>query len=232
MAKNCCDITLRPGRYLSVGTPGATSVHQGHCDADALHVSLNSIIDMNPSSTLAVFGGSEANLRVGLETLLGVLNASSRQGLNAELTRYTLSLMVLERKLSSAKGALDTLGNRINGLQRHSEHFDLQSETLMSAMAAIYVDVISPLGPRIQVTGSPAVLQSPQVQAKVRATLLAGIRAVLWHQVGGGRLQLMFSRNRLTTSAKQFLAHLTPGVVIYGIILTDRRFPCRWTLRR
>ncbi len=73
--------------------------------------------------------------------------------------------MVLERKLSSAKGALDTLGNRINGLQRQLEHFDLQSETLMSAMAAIYVDVISPLGPRIQVTGSPAVLQSPQVQA-------------------------------------------------------------------
>ncbi len=34
---------------------------------------------MNPSSTLAVFGGSEANLRVGLETLLGVLNASSRR---------------------------------------------------------------------------------------------------------------------------------------------------------
>jgi high frequency lysogenization protein len=68
--------------------------------------------------------------------------------------------------------------------------------------------VISPLGPRIQVTGSPAVLQSPQVQAKVRATLLAGIRAaVLWHQVGGGRLQLMFSRNRLTTQAKQILAH-------------------------
>jgi CII-binding regulator of phage lambda lysogenization HflD len=33
-------------------------------------------------------------------------------------------------------------------------------------MAGIYVDVISPLGPRIQVTGSPAVLQSPQVQAK------------------------------------------------------------------
>lgn len=141
--------------------------------------------------------------------------------------------MVLERKLSSAKGALDTLGNRINGLQRQLEHFDLQSETLMSAMAAIYVDVISPLGPRIQVTGSPAVLQSPQVQAKVRATLLAGIRAaVLWHRVGGGRLQLMFSRNRLTTPGKTNSCSFNPGVVIYGIILTDRRFPCRWTLRR
>ena len=51
----------------------------------------------------------------------------------------------------------------------------------------------------------------PILHAKVRATLLAGIRAaVLWHQVGGGRLQLMFSRNRLTTQAKQILAHLTP----------------------
>ncbi len=164
MAKNYYDITLALAGICQSARLVQQLAHQGHCDGDALHVSLNSIIDMNPSSTLAVFGGSEANLRVGLETLLGVLNASSRQGLNAELTRYTLSLMVLERKLSSAKGALDTLGNRINGLQRQLEHFDLQSETLMSAMAAIYVDVISPLGPRIQVTGSPAVLQSPQVQ--------------------------------------------------------------------
>ncbi len=50
---------------------------------------------------------------------------------------------------------MDTLGNRIAGLRRQLEHFDLQSETLLSAMAGIYVDVISPLGPRIQVTGSP-----------------------------------------------------------------------------
>ncbi len=86
MAKNYYDITPRPGRYLSVGTPWCNnSLTRGHCDADALHVSLNSIIDMNPSSTLAVFGGSEANLRVGLETLLGVLNASSRQGLKRRI---------------------------------------------------------------------------------------------------------------------------------------------------
>ncbi|KAB0846059.1 high frequency lysogenization protein HflD, partial [Cronobacter sakazakii] len=129
------------------------------------------------------------------------------QGLGAELTRYTLSLMVLERKLAASKGAMNTLGNRIADLSRQLEHFELESDTLMSAMAGIYVDVISPLGPRIQVNGSPNVLQSPQIQAKVRATLLAGIRAaVLWQQVGGGRLQLMFSRNRLTTQAKQILA--------------------------
>jgi len=190
VAKNFYDITLALAGICQSARLVQQLAHQGHCDADALHVSLNSVV------------------RLGLETLLGVLNASSRQGLNAELTRYTLSMMVLERKLNAAKGAMDTLGDRISGLQRQLDHFDLQSETLLSAMAGIYVDVISPLGPRIQVTGSPAVLQSPQVQAKVRASLLAGIRAaVLWQQVGGGRLQLMFYRNRLTTQAKQILAH-------------------------
>lgn len=157
MAKNFYDITLALAGICQSARLVQQLAHQGHCDADALHVSLNSVVDLNPSSTLGVFGGSEANLRLGLETLLGVLNASSRQGLNAELTRYTLSMMVLERKLNAAKGAMGTLGDRISGLQRQLDHFDLQSETLLSAMAGIYVDVISPLGPRSR---SPAPLPS------------------------------------------------------------------------
>lgn len=207
MSKNYHDITLALAGICQAAHLVQQLAHQGHCDSDALHVSLNSVIDLNPDSTLAVFGGNTANLKPGLETLLSVLNAGQRQGLSAELTRYTLSMMVLERKLNASKGALNTLGERVAGLQRQLSHFDLESDTLMNAMAGIYVDVISPLGPRIQVTGSPAVLQSPQVQAKVRATLLAGIRAaVLWQQVGGGRLQLMFSRGRLCSQAKQILA--------------------------
>ncbi len=207
MANNTYDTTLALAGISQAALLVQQLAHQGHCDTEALSVSLNSVIDLNPPSTLAVFGGREANLRPGLETLLGVFNTTQRQGLSAELTRYTLGLIVLEKKLSTNKGALNTLGERIQGLQRQLDHFDLMSDTLFSAMAGIYVDVISPLGPRIQVTGSPAVLQSPQVQAKVRAALLAGIRAaVLWRQCGGSRLQLMFSRQRLCTQARQILA--------------------------
>ena len=206
MAKNYHDITLALAGICQSARLVQQLTQEGQCNRDALAVSLKSVLETNPASTLAVFGNDPGNLMLGLETLMGVLNAN-RQGPGAELTRYTLSLMVLERKLSASKGALNTLSDRISQLERQLVHFDLESDTLMSAMAAIYVDVVSPLGPRIQVTGNAALLQNPAIQARVRAALLAGIRAaVLWQQVGGGRLQLMFSRNRLFEQAKQILA--------------------------
>ncbi|HEY0208506.1 high frequency lysogenization protein HflD [Acerihabitans sp.] len=206
MAKNYYDITLALAGICQSALLVRQLAHKGVCDDDALDVSLRSVLDLNPSTTLKVYGDRPVNLKPGLEAMTGMLNAS-REGVAADITRYTLSLMVLERKLHANKNALDELAKRIGQLERQLSHFELMSETLISAMASIYVDVISPLGPRIQVTGTPAMLQNLQVQAKVRATLLAGIRsAVLWQQVGGGRLQLMFGRNRLFKQARQILA--------------------------
>ncbi|OMK92227.1 lysogenization regulator HflD [Yersinia pestis subsp. microtus bv. Caucasica] len=197
MAKNYYDITLALAGICQSARLVQQLAHEGQCDNDALNTVLRGLLQTNPSSTLAVYGDTEQVLKMGLETLQSVLNAN-RQGEAAELTRYTLSLMVLERKLSASKSAMNTLGERISQLDRQLAHFDLESETMMSSLASIYVDVVSPLGPRIQVTGSPAILQSPLVQAKVRATLLAGIPpAVLLQQIGGSRFQLMFLRYRL-----------------------------------
>lgn len=206
MAKNYQDITLALAGVCQSAHLVQQLAHHGHCDNAVLEVSLNSLLDMNPRSTLAVFGNDERNLKVGLETLLGILNSNAK-GMGAELSRYAFSLIALERKLNGNPAALNALGDRIGQLSRQLEHFELMSDTIISALASIYVDIISTLGPRIQVTGSPDVLKSTQVQSKVRAALLAGIRAtVLWQQVGGGRLQLMFSRGRLVSEAKQILA--------------------------
>ncbi|CAM3719811.1 lysogenization regulator HflD [Rouxiella silvae] len=206
MAKNYYDITLALAGMCQSARLVQQLAHEGTCAKEEMTVSLRSLLEMNPASTLAVYGNNEANLKMGLETLLGVLNAN-RQGLGAELTRYTLSLMVLERKLHAKKSSMDQLSLRIDQLDRQLAHYDLESEQVISSLASIYVDIVSPAGPRIQVVGSPAILQNTQIQAKVRALLLAGIRAaVLWQQVGGGRLQLMFSRNRLFEQAKAILA--------------------------
>ena len=43
------------------------------------------------------------------------------------------------------------------------------------------------------------------MQHKVRALLLAGIRAVvLWRQLGGSRTQIIFARKKMVELAKRF----------------------------
>nr|WP_235956153.1 high frequency lysogenization protein HflD [Grimontia sedimenti] len=176
---------------------------KGSCDYDALSASLNSIILTNPSSTLEVFGNEE-NLTIGLNTLINELDNSPG---GSELTRYLINLLALERKLSGRRDSLAQLSDRIETVQRQVQHFELLDDQMISNLASIYLDTISPLGPRIQVTGNPAQLQQTGVQHKVRALLLAGIRgAVLWRQVGGKRRHLIFGRKQMIEQAKIILA--------------------------
>ncbi|NMS48432.1 high frequency lysogenization protein HflD, partial [Vibrio parahaemolyticus] len=127
----------------------------------------------------------------------------------SEITRYIISLMALERKLSSRNDAMSQLGDRIQMAKRQSEHFELLDDQMISNLASIYLDVVSPIGPRIQVTGTPSVLQQTASQHKVRALLLSGIRsAVLWRQVGGKRRHLIFGRKKMVEQAQILLARL------------------------
>lgn len=208
MAKNYYDITLALAGICQASLMVQKLAHEGTFNEQDGKTMVNSLTNMNPSTTLDVFGNDEANLKTGLTALLGMLTGGN-SGISAEMTRYMLSTMALERRLSKDDNAMNQLGQRIEQFERQASYFEPMSEGVFNALAGIYVDVVSPAGPRIQVTGSPDILKNTVVQAKVRATLLAGIRcAVLWQQVGGSRLQLMFSRSRLSNQAKQILSHL------------------------
>ncbi|MGD8171498.1 high frequency lysogenization protein HflD [Vibrio sp. TRT 21S02] len=177
----------------------------GYCDSDAFQASLNAILSTNPSNTVAVFG-NEANLKLGLECLVKGIDSTPT---GSEITRYIISLMALERKLSARNDAMSQLGDRIQMLERQLEHYDLLDENMISNVASVYLDVISPIGPRIQVTGTPSVLQQTSNQHKVRALLLSGIRsAVLWRQVGGKRRHLIFGRKKMVEQAQILLARI------------------------
>src|SRR5690606_20839386 len=114
-----------------------------------------------------------------------------------------------ERKLSARRDAMSQLGDRIQTIERQVNHFDLLDDQMISNLASIYLDVISPIGPRIQVTGTPTILQQTSTQHKVRALLLSGIRcAVLWRQVGGKRRHLIFGRKKMIEQAQILLARV------------------------
>ncbi|BAX53637.1 High frequency lysogenization protein HflD [Photobacterium damselae subsp. piscicida] len=176
----------------------------GRCDNEMLTATLESILVTDPANTLAVYHSDEANLCIGLEALVKDIDNTSSGN---ELTRYLVGVMALERKLSGRRDSMAQLGDRIDLLKRQTEHFELLEEQMLSNIASVYLDIISPLGPRIQVSGTPAQLQIPQVQHKVRALLLAAIRsAVLWRQVGGKRRHLIFGRKQMVEQAKILLA--------------------------
>ncbi|HCM63737.1 MAG TPA: lysogenization regulator HflD [Morganella sp. (in: Bacteria)] len=207
MAKNYDDITLALAGICQAARLVQQLAHEGQADNDAVDVMIQSIVNNNPSSVADVYGNNPQNLRIGLEAFAGMFNMTAAQGINTEITRYMLGIMLLERRLYKTPGAMNDLGKRIDNLEHQRDHFGLSQEAMLNTIAGIYVDNISPLGPRIQVTGSPEILRNSLVQAKVRSLLLSGIRsAVLWRQTGGNRLQLLFSRSRLVDTAKKILA--------------------------
>jgi high frequency lysogenization protein len=177
----------------------------GQVDEQELAVLLNSVMVTSPENTMAVYGDSVSHLKTGLTTLVKHLGNNSTNK-DPEITRYVVSLLGLERRLNKHNDKMNELGERISQSQRQLAHYDITSETLISSLAAIYSDLISPLGTPIQVAGEPTILKQTVNQHKIRALLLAGIRSsVLWRQVGGKRRNILFSRSKIVECAEQLL---------------------------
>lgn len=177
---------------------------KGSADTEALEASLSSILVTDPETPQQVFG-KLSNLDVGYKTLVAQLS-DKQASKDTELTRYIASILGLERKLARKPDAMNELGERISHVQRQLAHVDFHSPQIVSSLASIYSDIVSPLAPRIQVAGNPEHLGQPATQHKVRALLLAGVRAaVMWRQMGGKRRNILFRRKQILNSAVKAL---------------------------
>ena len=167
--------------------------------------SISTLFTINAESASAVYG-DWANLRSGLNTLNNQLN---RQDRDLELTRYTVCLLFLERKLTRRGDLMKIIVDGVASATDQAEYFSLTHGNVLAKLADIYTNTVSTLTPRIMVTGTPAHLNHPDNANKIRALLLAGIRStVLWRQLGGSRLQLLFGRKRIVASTHSLLAEL------------------------
>lgn len=175
----------------------------GELDNAELAASLNTIIVTNPDNTDDVYQ-DKVVLQKGYQLILNQLGDSSQK--DVEVTRYLVGVLALERKLVRANSGLGMLAERINQVNRQLHHFAITDEQVVANLASIYSDIISNLGPKIQISGNPVCLQRPIVQHKIRALLLAAIRsAVLWRQLGGKRRHLVFARKAIVDTAKKSL---------------------------
>ena len=176
----------------------------GQVDAEDFETCVASVLKIDAASSEEIYGSCR-RLRTGLRLLIDQL----LQPKNIEITRYVVALLVLERKLVKKPKLLQRIGEGIENTKAKLDYFPLTHDNIIAALAEIYSATVSTLPPRIMVHGEHNYLTQAENANRIRALLLAGIRAArLWRQSGGGRLTLLLHRRSLLREAQRVLAQV------------------------
>lgn len=175
----------------------------GSIDTDEIKIAISAIFNTSPDSPIDVFG-SIGNLYTGLSGLRQMLSKEGK-GVSPEVIRYGMSILHIANKIKGNRNLLGNLSDGIEKARSQGEYFaDHTHESVIGSLANTYMDNISKLNFRVQVTGNPTYLQSDTVASQVRALLLFGIRsAMLWQQMGGHRWHFLFKRSAMLKATKE-----------------------------
>lgn len=189
---------------------GCVLAHQlatrGNCDESAFEHSIASIFRIDADDVPSVFGGI-AGVRLGLRTLTEQLDDRAKE---LAIARMAVTVLRVERSFSTRQRLTSKLREGIVQAQRQADHFGYIHPTVTARLAELYVTTISTLRPRVMVSGSPLMLQQQNVVERIRAALLAAVRAaVLWRQTGGRQWQLLIHRKRCAMLARGLLTGAT-----------------------
>lgn len=178
----------------------------GYIPNDEYRACIGSLFQQDPETTEAVYGGAE-NLQMGLGIMAKLLDMHSSKD-HPHTMRYVMSLLHLQSKLSKDQGKLSLIAERLQQAGRQQAHFqDNCHESVIANLAEIYTDTLSSYKFRIQVSGDANYLQQTRIAQQIRALLFAGIRSsILWRQLGGSRLKILFQRKKLKKSAEHWLS--------------------------
>ncbi len=187
----------------------ATMIEQlarkGDINQAAFDCCIDSLFTFESNSVLDIYGDL-AGLNRGFQALVDYLSGRNSQT-GKSVAYYIMSMMKLSTNLIRQDALSNQLHNDLQNIQRNSIDFELSRNSLISKIDSLYQQTISQLQPRIVVRGEQIILSDADNAARVRALILAGIRsAVLWHQLGGSKWKLIFSRKKYVDCAKRLLS--------------------------
>jgi high frequency lysogenization protein len=179
----------------------ATWVHDlarnGSVPDGVLTQAIDSILELSPDSAGVAVGPCDTGLLQLLQQLSPGSNEQRPVGL------YLGQIIALQDQLRNKPDTVEELGTRLRQLSRKSNLFALDQENLVQAISDIYLDTISTLSLRIQVTGNARWLSQAKIQARIRVLLLYGIRcAWLWRQEGGRKWHFLLARRQMVRQAR------------------------------
>ncbi|MBK1723752.1 lysogenization regulator HflD [Thiocystis violacea] len=177
--------------------------HHGSADAEVMEPCMYSLFQVDSDTVEAVFGEPGAVMNGARQIVAQMMGQPER---NLELTRYVVQVIRLERSLAKRPDMLGQIGRGIEQAADKREHFALLHPNLIAHFAELYSSTLSHLSPRIIIQGDPLHLRNPDNQSRVRALLLAAVRAaMLWRQVGGSRFQLLFRNRQMLEDARHYI---------------------------
>lgn len=171
----------------------------GRCDSEAEAFLLRSVLVLD-SDDPAVIYPSLDGLRPGLRWLEGCLMEPGKGVAHgAEIIRLALAMVQVESHLANAPDIAGNLRQRLQNLLRQRElQGDEGTANLTLPLGSAYVDTLGKLPFRVQIRGDASQLKAAGMAERIRAILLAGIRAAwLWDRLGGRRWHLIVFRSRL-----------------------------------
>lgn len=172
---------------------------RGQTDSEAEAYLLQSVLVMDTDDASVIYPGSQG-LTKGLTWLEGCLLNQGR-GLEqaGEIIRLGLAIIQVERHFERNDEVRDGLRKRLLSLQHQRALTpDMTQSELSGQLGSAYVDSLGNLGFRVQIRGDARQLQSPGMAERIRAILLAGVRAAwLWQRLGGRRWHLVFTRTQI-----------------------------------
>lgn len=177
-------------------------------DMQTLDICLDSTFILEPQNILTVYGGDMSHLRFGLRRMTSFFPKPDRQH-DGELASYLFGTILLSRLLQQDKERFSKLGNAIITLKNKLyANPDMDKDDMAAELAQLYVEYISTFKRRINILGNKDILQNPLEVNRIRALLLAAIRAaILWNQVGGRMWHLWWKRQQIADLANELLTH-------------------------
>ena len=170
----------------------------GMISQDSLTCCLDTIFVTNPDQTLDVYK-SEGSIRTGVRLITEILGAFKIRE-HSDTVHCALSVLSLEKRMRQTPKIMLSVSQGIFAIQQYRDLSggSVSDEEIISRLSKLYEETASIAGPRIRIRGKQKYLANSLNTSKIRALLLAAIRsAVLWHQLGGNRVQLLIGRNKL-----------------------------------
>lgn len=164
---------------------------------------LESILVTEPDTIRDIYA-DPADLTMGLELLERGVATQSRY-----VQEYFASMVHLPSPLLDRDDYCQIISRGIEDIKGRLNFFEITDNTILAAIADLYTQTISHLLPRVMIRGEKDILRQTDVQNRIRAILLAGIRSgVLWTQYGGSRFKLGFSQRKISDEARRILQNL------------------------